>query len=238
MRAAARQIALRITRKGAAKAKAATGTKDMSRGRPRAETRTVDADWFKSRLQKAKLSQRGLAALLTRDVAILNRTLLGTREATAGEVARIAEILGVETDEILRRLGYEVKPRGVVLSGALRADGRITTITARAGQYLNLASVSGADIRALIAETKGGPLEPYDGAVIVYQESAARTVPPDAIGRLCVVESAEEVVPLLGTLSRADRRGAVKFSPFGGGETRDLTGIVRASVVLRIILPQ
>lgn len=209
---------------------------EMARGRPRKETLTVDTAWFEARLRGAGLSQRGLAAKLARDVSIISRTLHGSREATAGDVAQFADLLGVPANEVLRRLGYEVKPLGVTITGALRPDGRITAITAKSGHWHVLPPADTSD-KALIAETRGGPLSAYAGAVICYQESPARTVPPDAIGRLCVVESADEVVPMLGTLSKADRRGLLRFAAFGTGEERDLAEVIRAHVVTRIVFP-
>ena len=211
-------------------------TKMVARGRPRKDVISVDTAWFEKQMKGLSLSQRGLAAKLTRDVSIINRTLNGSREATAGEVASMSGLLGVPPDEVLRRLGYSVRPPGVTITGALRADGRVTTITAQSGRWQEFPPVATAD-RALIAETHGGPLAAYHGAVFCYLESPARTVPPDAIGRLCVVEAADEVVPVLGVLSKADRRGQLRFTPFSGGDDRELSNVIRAHVISRIIFP-
>lgn len=205
------------------------------RGRPAPTRIQIDADWFRDRIEQLRLSHREVAAALMRDPAILSRTLAGGREFDARDVVNLAQVLRVSADEILQHMGYEVAQSGVPVVGRITPDGRISHITTRRGQTIT--AQVGLGSQALIFECPSGPLQPYHGAAVVYTPpSDDIPVPPDAIGRLCIVEADDHVTPVLGTLARASERGRVRLTVFGTGEEMSVSKLHSASMISAIFL--
>lgn len=205
------------------------------RGRPRKAARQINEAWFTERLKEAKLSMRALASMLAKDVSALSRTFSGSREATAGEVAEIASTLGVSVADVLTHLGYDAPRHGASVIGEIRPDGRITASTRRSGEFINIPSIQ-TGARLLICRTAGGPLAHWDGACVIYYERANRTVPADAIGRICVIEAASELVPIIGVLTQPpNRRGGYRVQMLGSNDVVEVQDVIRASPVAQFV---
>lgn len=74
-----------------------------------AVTMNVNTLWFRDRLADKKLSQRRLAKLLDLDPSAITLSLRGERRWTNVEVLKLAEILGVQTTEVMRQCGVPVE---------------------------------------------------------------------------------------------------------------------------------
>jgi hypothetical protein len=183
------------------------------------------------------LSQGELARLLHKDSSTITHILTGVHRVKLDDAVEIASILRVDIATVLRRLGYDVAAHTVTIRGSLRDSGQITSISARSGSSIAV-HVPHAATSAIVCETKTGPLAAYDGAMILYAEAdgPGSYVPPDAIGRLCIVEAADQVVPLIGTLVRGPNRMLpLTLQPMGGGEPMHLREVFRAMPVLAVI---
>lgn len=232
-RALLASTANRITAAVAGKAASRQKGKDTPMpGRPRNEPVNVDKDWFSARFRALGLSQRQVAAALGREAAILTRLLQGARQVLLPEAVQLANLLHVDLCEIARRCGYPTHAAGIPIVGAIRDGAQVTSITSKAGRQA-VPEVRGKDLKALVVEARGGDLAPYDGATLYYEEHR-EGFRPDAIGRLCVVEAQGEIVPVVGTLTKAATRGAVTLTPLGG-KPRQLTDVMRAYPIVAIL---
>jgi transcriptional regulator with XRE-family HTH domain len=211
-----------------------TGNLDIGavpKGRKRLDAITPDAEWLKSKLRDRRLTQRQLATALGKDASIITRALQGNRRFSLDEFTALCDVLHTAPAETLRALGYDVADYGVAVVGSIREGAAVSAITSQLGRIHYYKSPP-ATAKALVFESRTGPLAAYHGAVLVYEEAPAGKVPPDTFGRLCLVEAADQLTPLLGVLGKASSRGAVALAPFGGGEPIELQEVVRASVVL------
>lgn len=207
------------------------------RGRPRLEPLSVDRAWFVDQLRRRKLSQGELARMLHKDASTITHVLSGAHRVKLDDAVAIATLLKVDISTVLRKLGYDVEGRSFTIRGAVRESGQITSISARSGSTTRI-DIPPAATSALICEARSGALAAYDGAMFLYAEAdgPGSHFPPDSLGRLCIVEAAEQVVPLLGVLTKGPSRGATyTLHPFGGGESMQLREVFRAMPVLAII---
>lgn len=202
------------------------------KGRPVLPTADVDTEWFKRRIRQRNATQRQLAEALEKDAGSVTRILRGERRIDLDAAVNLANFLREDLGEIARRLGCSYDGPKTIVAGAIRPDGAVTTITAKAGQTVPGFVGMPGDALAYVAEADTGPLGPYNHAVFYVQP--AKGVSPDAFGRLCVVEAQGEVVPYLGTLEKSPQRGKVDLVIFGSQDRRQLAGVLRASIVLAV----
>lgn len=207
-------------------------------GRPPREKLNVDKKWFDDRMRDLKLTQSAVAVAIGRDRTVLNRALAGTRTPTGQEIAGLHRVLKASAREILKRLGYQVAQEGVPVVGKIMGDSKISTVTARKGVVLDIAGFP-HDAHAYVAETEGTPLSAYEGAAFVCQIAPVgqTPVPPEAVGRLAVVEADAHPLPMLGTVNKVLSRGSVAFTLFGTNERLSLQKVHRVEVVLGIKFP-
>lgn len=207
----------------------------MRKGRPKANRPAIDFEWIKQRCAELGLSQADLARALRRDSSMITRSLQGSRTFDGNDIAGLASALRVTTDEVHRRLGHPVPATGVTVAGKITSDARVSTVSARKGGKVRPLDIPPL-AEAYVAETKGGPLEPYDKAQFIIAPTDPETpAAPDAFGRLCVVEADDHLTPFLGTLGKAATRGQVLLTLFGTGETLTVHRIHRATPVLAIV---
>jgi transcriptional regulator with XRE-family HTH domain len=201
-----------------------------TRGRPRSKPRTVDREWLEERMAARRITAQQVAGELGKSGAIVTRIMQGARTVQADDVLAFARLLDAPADEILRRLGYEIEPHQLTITGCVREDGRVSTITQRAGEAVPITPPGGAS-RALVIEVTEGAALPYAGAIVVYSEApASAPVPLNAVGRLCIVEAAGQEVPLFGTLI-AGKGDKASLVPFPSGDPIPLKKILRAGIV-------
>lgn len=204
-----------------------------TRGRPTTPVVDVDTDWFKQTIRAKGLTQRQLAAALGKDAGNLTRVLRGERQISLNDAVTLSTFLGTEIGEVARRLGYEYHGARSVIAGAIKADGAVTSICPRTGQTVPAAVL--ARVKVYMCEAPTGTLSTFNGAAFhVLDTAGGNPFPPDAFGRLAVVEAAGEVVPLLGTLDKSGARGAVDLVSLDGTRRR-MSQIYRASIVAAII---
>src|SRR5665213_613627 len=106
----------------------------------------MNAIWFQQALRRAGASQADLARHLELPQSAISRILNGERRVQAGEVPRMAELLGVPPDEVLRHVNAE--------SGALPRE------PARPGRPANprlAAPAAGGEQMPIRSAGRGGP---------------------------------------------------------------------------------
>lgn len=77
----------------------------MSTRTPSARATPPDVLWFRRAFEKAGLSQNEVAHRIDMDRSAFSRTLKGTRRIQVEEMKRLAFVLGVTEDEVLRHAG-------------------------------------------------------------------------------------------------------------------------------------
>jgi transcriptional regulator with XRE-family HTH domain len=167
------------------------------RGRPRNEKLNLDVTWMKARMQALRIkSWAELSRTIGMDKAMMSKSLNGERVFTAKDVVRLAEVLQVTADEILRRIGYEMSARGVMVVGKITNDARVSSVAAQKGQIRNVADAPPGAV-ALVAEGLVG----YDDAAFVFVPAQPGRGPSlSSVGQLCIVEADAHITPYLGTL--------------------------------------
>jgi transcriptional regulator with XRE-family HTH domain len=89
-----------------------------------------DAPWFDQRLGERGLSRSVLAAAAGLSEAELALVFKDQRELSAEEVAKFAELLGVEAKEVASRAGVSTPAPGMAAS----LDGRIAALERRVAE--------------------------------------------------------------------------------------------------------
>lgn len=204
---------------------------------PGAPKPTIDVAWFAKRRQAVGVTQEDMAEAIGRSKSLITKILKGERTLDAADVAGFAKVLQVSPDEILRRLGLDAAAAGVPIVGKVLGDGRVSYMSSKVGQRLPIAPPA-ARAEALIAETNGTALASFDGAAFIFVRSTAeKPVPPNAFGRLCIIEAEGQIVPLLATMARPNERGRASLEVFQTGEKITTPNVLRASPVLQVVFP-
>jgi phage repressor protein C with HTH and peptisase S24 domain len=86
------------------------------------ETQTVNRRFFDKKLSDKGLSQRELAARMELDPAQITRVFQGKRKLTPTEIGKMADLLEVPTEVILRNIGVERLGPRPVADGAFEAQ--------------------------------------------------------------------------------------------------------------------
>ncbi|QMP18231.1 cI-like putative transcriptional regulator [Ralstonia phage RpY1] len=148
----------------------------------------IDKVWFEDRIRARKTSQRQLAKLMGMDASAMSLMLNGKRRMRAKEAADVAGLLGVPVDEVLRHAGAPVavdKRRNVPVVGYVGQDGAIEFGRAMGPRTAIAPSDCGEDCQAVRVQS-GTAL---DGWLLFYQPMEGVSL--EAVGRLCVVKTAE-----------------------------------------------
>lgn len=191
-----------------------------------------DADWFIRRLKDLDLTKAFFASRVGIHATSVARFLAGEREPSASEVVAMAGVLNTTPAEILRRLGLEAAG-GLVPKGRVLGDGRVSYVV-DASIAVPLPGEYPVGAEALLVEAAEGPLAAWDGAAVVYSPSTARSVGPEAVGKLCVIEDSGSALPLLGVITQATGARSNCIRIFGTGEELKPSRIIKASLVLGI----
>jgi transcriptional regulator with XRE-family HTH domain len=200
------------------------------RGRPKRETVSIDIDWVKTRMKALNLrSFADLARSIGMDKGMLSKSLLGQRVLTTKDVAGLADALKVSADEIMRRFGQEIEHIGVMITGKITADGKVSTVASRKGEVF-VAPESPGHTEALVIEGLVG----YDNATVIYRPvKPGGQVPLNMIETLCIIEADDHLNPFFGTLVKgAGKRIAIQL--FGSDKRIDVEKVHVASPVLAI----
>jgi len=182
------------------------------------QSKRMNTRWFRRQLQDKHLSQRGLAKLLDLDPAAVSLMLRGQRRMTLKEAHRIAQILGVQTSEVIREAGIPVDDgiRRVPIAGVCGSEGIVQLLAARTHEK----TVAPADVPSdSFAIQCRQPGHCKDGWLIFI--SAAQQDPRERLEsmNLCALQDGSQVVAYI-------RRGYRK-------ETFNLTLVTDAAKLLQ-----
>lgn len=179
-----------------------------------------DRLWIEQRMEQLGFTQSALGSKTAMGKEGVNRTLAGTRIVKGHEVAELASALQTSVGEMLHRLGLAAQG-GLTLTGRVLADGRVSPVVDTSSGPVQVLTDYPIGVHALLVEAPSGPLSAWDGAVLVYQPSTTRTVGPDIVGRLCVIEDAAEPMPIVGVLGQATGARENRRSRCARRRTRD-----------------
>ena len=148
---------------------------------------SVNTQWFKDRLEESNISQRKLAAMIGVDQASVSLMFHGKRRISMAEAASISTILGVALEDIFFHAGMPkpVESNVIPLSNIVAGNGAVQEPRSKSAT-VPLPRDLPPTAQALRLED---PLSWYDGWV--FYVVPKDNVPPEAIGRMCVVETLE-----------------------------------------------
>lgn len=145
----------------------------------------LNKQWFVSRLQAIKLSQRQLAKKIDLDPSAVTLMLSGRRKITTDEVHKIANILNVSVAEIMRHAGIDVTDdvRKVKIKGFIGEKSRVTFFEGDSFDY----SIAPADVPndSFCLQVRQ-PGSPNDGWLIFV--SGEKTSSQNLVDRPALVE--------------------------------------------------
>jgi len=207
----------------------------MPKGRPRREPRQIDKDWFRQQWKAVGLkSQAQLARIIGRDPSLFTRSIQGERSFNIDDLAGLANALGARSDEVMRRLGYDIDPQKIPYVGKIIAEGKVSTVSAQKGLSAALPNFPAGTV-AYTVDVASGPLAAYNGAAFLCVPCPAGPVSADLVGRLCVVEADNQLTPVLGVLGKGPSRGSVTLEVFGTSEVLTLQRVHRCGEIRAII---
>jgi hypothetical protein len=165
------------------------------------------------------------------DPAMVTNLFKSGAGASIRRILMLADLLKVTPHEIIRRLGYLIGSVGIEVKGRITADCRFSPVTERLGERLPYPGHP-ADAAAGVFDTAtasiNSPMAAYSEGAVIYLPASDRAV---HVGHLCIVESADHPLPILGVIHRSDRTDAYPVTPFDGAPC---ARIVRANRVLAI----
>lgn len=190
----------------------------------------MNTEWFRQLMAARKLSQRGLAKLLSLDPAAVSLMMRGQRKMTSQEAHQIGIILGVPITEVLRQAGIEVLDdvRRVNVTGYIDADAVVTLFPRRTYDKV----IGPADCpEGTYALQKRTPNSPQDGWM--YFISPSEDEPREHLGQLCcmALDNGEHLVTFI---QRGYRTGTFNLIRCAGNAQRTDANVVWASRVLWI----
>lgn len=156
--------------------------------RPRIDKMTIDTRWFQDRLADKDMSQRGLARLMGLDPAAVSYMFRGKRRIQLDEAAKMARVLGLPLDEVLKHSGVQPEkgPETTAVVGVLSGDMELVMGPAPGPKRADLPPESPPNTVAVRVVAPDGPLGAYDGAVVFFAPSDG--ISADAVGRLAMVK--------------------------------------------------
>lgn len=163
--------------------------------------RRVDTKLFHDRMQDAGITNRKLAKAMGLDPSATSLMLRGKRGIKDGEIARLAKILNLGVDEILRALGAQPPADTVPLAGVIDANGRVTL----RGTNELLPRWDGAVVEAYRIQAAGH----YANGWTVGAAAPAS----DILGRPSLVEIDGEPKPRAGIVTRGFSANVFEILP-------------------------
>lgn len=156
----------------------------VSRDNKSGQSRGVNKRFFTQVIRDRDLSQRRVAKLMNIDQASLVRAFQGKRRFKTEETAKLARVLSIPLEEVLRNLDVDVSlmhaRRNVAVTGYI-ASGRVEFGKAAGPRRVEAPpNESGVGVQAL-RYSDAGPLE---GAYLYFRPTDG--VPAEAVGKLCV----------------------------------------------------
>ena len=142
----------------------------------------IDTTWFRNLLADCKITQRKLADTLNRHPAAVTLLLRGKRRMLPKDASAIAELTGAPLMEVMRRAGVPIPTDPGSLPVDLEADDQGTVKKSR--RVLRTPAAPGMTSRASVVRWNGLGAE---SGWLLYFDAPGAGVPPEAIGRVCLV---------------------------------------------------
>ncbi|MES2348474.1 MAG: helix-turn-helix transcriptional regulator [Pseudomonadota bacterium] len=201
------------------------------------KTKAVDARWFKDRLADKQISQRQFAKMLGLDPSAITRFLDGDRNLSMDEAVAFATICGVTLDDVMRRTGVKLpsangKGAAPVVGwvddrGIIHQDGADA-----AHRTVPLPPECPADSVAVRYKAPESASSVMDGWLYYYTRT--ERVPPEAIGKICVVQ-VKAGPAMLVHLRKGYTSGTYSIRPLAiGAEMAENVVVERAAPILWI----
>lgn len=189
----------------------------------------INTAWFRAKLEDRQMSQRTLARIVGIDSSAMSLMLRGRRRMTVEEAGKIAQVLGVAAEEVLRNAGAELSAtRGagtVKVAGWIDENGQVND-----GRPLGPVVVESppglmaSDCVALRIQSG----DQLDGWLLYYRPG--NVVSLEVLGQMCIVELADGR-RLLRSVQRGYEPGFYTLSGWASGG-RENVRLVSASPVL------
>lgn len=183
---------------------------DRRPGRPSNPKLHPDTQWLKAAIDRTRKLQKEIAVRIGMKQSMFSKGLKGERPFTVFQLVGLAGEFGVSVDELVRRLGIKMTPRGVPIVGKVTPDSRVSPVVGpRKGEQVRATDAPPAAVAYIY--------EP-DGTIFIVDpgDPGAPAVPPEVFGHPCIVETSDNVLPLLGTLGKASQRGHVTLRLYYG----------------------
>lgn len=194
----------------------------------------ANQQWLDAAIRAAGMrSKRELNSKLFASIGVLHRRTTGELRWNFDEVMKLAEIVKRPFDETAREIGFDIPLQKTDVIGVIRSDGRVTTITGRAGELVASLPGSTPMTRALIFESPSGPLAGYHGMALHYRPT--KSIDAEAYGRLAVIEVEGEPMAVIGQLERG-QRGALRVTLLTG-EKIEGKPVLSAAAIEGIVKP-
>jgi hypothetical protein len=148
----------------------------------------INSDWFIQKMKEKDISLRRLAPKIKlsngrpMDPGSLSRTLKGERKLLVHEAQQIADLLGVDIDDVMKNAGHETS-REIRLIAAVTENGQIKTLPSR--QMVPLPPGLPHNVVAIQFRTSFSALARYDGFMVYCEELGP--IRSEMLKRLCVV---------------------------------------------------
>lgn len=165
--------------------KTRTGQAGGVKTRKSSPIRPLNKAWFTDQFAAKRISQRQLAFQIGMDPAALSMTLSGQRKLQIPEAEAIAAQLGVPAVEVLRHAGLDTSAGAIqdaLVVGWVGINGEVNE--GRLEGPRRVATPTDMPDGTQVLRFQGEPAT--DGWLCFYQPR--NHVPPDCLGRLCVVK--------------------------------------------------
>lgn len=148
----------------------------------------INTRWFQDRIEDRGLSQRKLAKLMGLDPASVSLMLNGKRKMSMPEAASLSTLLGIPLEDVIFNAGLP-RPRdeGSTIPVTMVVDG-VGRVKPREGANPRVPAPPGMPAMSAALRCED-PTSSFDGWVFFVAPRS--DVPADAIGRLCLVRTAE-----------------------------------------------
>lgn len=188
----------------------------------------VNTEWFDAKIREAGLSRTDLDTFFGAFRGATGRVVTGGRKATPADVCTLARKLRTSVNVVLQKLGEDPPSMKCPVIGLLRMNGRVSILPPNAEESVDAPTDYASRLVALRVEADQTELAVYDGSVLFYEP--ATVVRADAVGRLSVIEVADDVSAIVGILDRGSI-GRARVTIFGTREKYETPLIVSASPV-------
>jgi transcriptional regulator with XRE-family HTH domain len=199
----------------------------QTKGRPV----SFDRAWFQNRLKAVEVSQRQLAKHLGIDPASVTQTFKGERELKIEEAKKIAEVLKVGMNEVLRRAGIDVKDdiHMTPVVGYMDGRGEVTFVAHGSEDRVVGPADLPADAIAIQARTAMSKMASLDRWILFL--SMAKEQPDALAGRLCLAGCRDGSM-IVAHIQRGYKSGLFNLHIGVGTEMRENVDLLWASPVL------